>query len=829
MRVRLRFKKFMATILIAAMSIALIPMVFGDDTVLADGTITSVVIDNVTLPKKGEKPTTVGITTNASSEGYEIYDIQWFDENNSTAFEAFEEGKTYRLSIKMQNSSSAVFPNNVKNDVAVTVNGKNYVSEDSEQPGTACWWKTISPKTGMILWVYYKVPGYNCAVYYYENGGSGSMDMMQVEVNNELTLPNCSFNPPDSTKEFIAWKVTGYTANYLPGEKVKITQATTVTAIWGDVQTFKINFNMNGHGTSSSPITGIPRNSKVVDYLPIVSNDGDWIFGGWFKDADFQQPVEENDKITSNMDIYARWYKSVKAVTIGGVTEPVAGGTPTVSGITTNASSEGYEIYDIQWLDENSCAFEAFEEGKTYRLSIRLKNTSSVVFPNNVKNNVVVTVNGKKYASEDSEQPGTACWWETISPNTGMTLWVYYKVPSNVSISFNSNGGSSVTNQTITEGSKAKKPADPIKSGYTFGGWFTDSACTNSYDFDTVVTGNITLYAKWTAATTTSAPSTPAPETTTPDPVETPKLTSGVAHVQDIGNVTVYADSDGVLTLGTTGQSKRIEEITINFENNTPYSGTLEYRVHVQDKGWMEWVPAGTKCGTEGLSLRIEAIEIRLTGELAEYYSVEYCVHIQDYGDMQGWVHDGALAGTTGESKRIEQLKINIVPKGIDETTAVMYRVHVQDYGWEKSYACNGAMSGTSGESKRLEGIELFLSGVQYSGGIKYKTHVQDYGWQGWCYDGEMSGTQGESKRLEGICIELYGEIANYYDIYYRVHAQDIGWMGWAKNGECAGTAGRSARLEGIQIVLVPKGSPAPDTYYDGISSVTEKSFVEGF
>ena len=160
---------------------------------------------------------------------------------------------------------------------------------------------------------------------------------------------------------------------------------------------------------------------------------------------------------------------------------------------------------------------------------------------------------------------------------------------------------------------------------------------------------------------------------------------------------------------------------------------------------------------------------------------------------------------------------------------SVKYRVHVQDYGWEKSYATNGAMSGTSGESKRLEGIELFLSGTQYSGGIKYKTHVQDYGWQGWSYDGEMSGTQGESKRLEGICIELYGEIANYYDIYYRVHAQDIGWMGWAKNGECAGTAGRSARLEGIQIVLVPKGSPAPSATYEGITAVTDMAFVEGF
>ena len=98
---------------------------------------------------------------------------------------------------------------------------------------------------------------------------------------------------------------------------------------------------------------------------------------------------------------------------------------------------------------------------------------------------------------------------------------------------------------------------------------------------------------------------------------------------------------------------------------------------------------------------------------------------------MQGWVKDGALAGTTGESKRIEELKIRIVPKNSGSSMSVKYRVHVQDYGWEKSYATNGAMSGTSGESKRLEGIELFLSGTQYSGGIKYKTHVQDYGRNG--------------------------------------------------------------------------------------------------
>ena len=409
--------------------------------------------------------------------------------------------------------------------------------------------------------------------------------------------------------------------------------------------------------------------------------------------------------------------------------------------------------------------------------------------------------------------------------------------PSICTVSFNANGhGAAPEAQSLYSGDKAAKPSDPIASGYTFGGWYKDSACTTAYDFNSAVTCNLTLYAKWTSVTTSPVPTTPAPTiptpTTpapTPEPMATPKLTTGIAHVQDIGDVSVAVGSDGVLTIGTTGMGKRLEQITINFENNTPYSGTLQYRVHVQNIGWMEWTDAGKKCGTEGQSLRIEAIEIRFTGELADYYSVEYCVHIQDYGDMQGWVKDGALAGTTGESKRIEELKIRIVPKNSGSSMSVKYRVHVQDYGWEGAYASNGQMSGTSGESKRLEGIELFLSGTQYSGGIKYKTHVQDYGWQGWSYDGEMSGTQGESKRLEGICIELYGEIADYYDIYYRVHAQDIGWMAWAKNGECAGTAGRSARLEGIQIVLVPKGEPAPGATYEGITAVTDKAFVEGF
>ncbi len=145
----------------------------------------------------------------------------------------------------------------------------------------------------------------------------------------------------------------------------------------------------------------------------------------------------------------------------------------------------------------------------------------------------------------------------------------------------------------------------------------------------------------------------------------------------------------------------------------------------------------------------------------------------------------------------------------IDCKVGVKYRTHVQKYGWQ-NYVYNGSMSGTSGKSKRLEGINIELTNPQGAGGIRYRTHVQRKGWQDWRYDGKMSGTSGKSLRLEAIQIELTGGLATYYDVYYRVHCQRFGWMGWAKNGERSGSAGYSRRLEGIQVVLVKKGDPAP-------------------
>lgn len=72
-----------------------------------------------------------------------------------------------------------------------------------------------------------------------------------------------------------------------------------------------------------------------------------------------------------------------------------------------------------------------------------------------------------------------------------------FKLSGGVKVSFETGEGSKVDFQTTADG-KLVKPADPTRDGYTFGGWYTDEACAQAYDFSTPVTADLTLYAKWT-------------------------------------------------------------------------------------------------------------------------------------------------------------------------------------------------------------------------------------------------------------------------------------------------------------------------------------------
>ena len=85
---------------------------------------------------------------------------------------------------------------------------------------------------------------------------------------------------------------------------------------------------------------------------------------------------------------------------------------------------------------------------------------------------------------------------DTITVNANTTVFaVWETIPvTYYTVTFDSNGGSAVTAQSIEAGQKATKPADPTKDGYDFKGWTLNGS---AYDFNTAVNGNITLVAIW--------------------------------------------------------------------------------------------------------------------------------------------------------------------------------------------------------------------------------------------------------------------------------------------------------------------------------------------
>ncbi|RRJ94614.1 hypothetical protein Ga0100231_009920 [Opitutaceae bacterium TAV4] len=91
--------------------------------------------------------------------------------------------------------------------------------------------------------------------------------------------------------------------------------------------------------------------------------------------------------------------------------------------------------------------------------------------------------------------PGTILPNGTLANNIAAWLTVPTNPPVQYTVTFDSDGGSAVPPQTVNHGATATQPANPIKTGYTFAGWYNGATV---YDFDTLVTGDLTLTAHWT-------------------------------------------------------------------------------------------------------------------------------------------------------------------------------------------------------------------------------------------------------------------------------------------------------------------------------------------
>lgn len=172
----------------------------------------------------------------------------------------------------------------------------------------------------------------------------------------------------------------------------------------------------------------------------------------------------------------------------------VAGGTS--DGRVTVSFPKEYNIPDLEWKVEwkeygSLITTDVFEAGKYYKDTIISNADGSPTtylgkylaeYDLCVNEKTNYYINGKFLEAEDLYKP--------------------FHCPDGYIVTFETNGGSDIEQQTLTYGKKAQKPADPVKADddsftYTFAGWFADEDLKTAYNFDTVVDKDITIYAKW--------------------------------------------------------------------------------------------------------------------------------------------------------------------------------------------------------------------------------------------------------------------------------------------------------------------------------------------
>ncbi len=301
------------------------------------------------------------------------------------------------------------------------------------------------------------------------------------------------------------------------------------------------------------------------------------------------------------------------------------------------------------------------------------------------------------------------------------------------------------------------------------------------------------------------------------------------SHVQTYGWLESVADGE---ISGTQGQKKRMEALCIYLNDNIQddegniITGAIEYQAHCQKYGWMDWVSEGEIAGTLGESKRMEAIRIRLTGEISNFYDVYYRVHSSKWGTL-GWAKNGEESGTNGYSKAIESIEIKLVEKSVEEApvqdtrayldTELLGNCNFVTYIQEDEIQYTGGNNtilGNVGKKETIKAVALQIETGDinsfYTGGITYNVYVRDQGWLDAVSDGAVAGLPDQNKPVEAIKITLDGELQKYCDVYYRTYLEEYGWLDWAQNGQASGSTKIDRKIEALQIKIVYKGASAP-------------------
>ncbi|WP_459187661.1 InlB B-repeat-containing protein [Parabacteroides sp. APC149_11_2_Y6] len=214
---------------------------------------------------------------------------------------------------------------------------------------------------------------------------------------------------------------------------------------------YTVSFESNG-GSGLSPVK-VPEGGKVTKPGdPIKEGE---TFLGWYKETAFTTVWDfEKDVVTQNLSLYARWAKPEQQVY-------------TVS-FETNGGSEVAPL-------------KVIEGDKLAKPTDPVKTDCS-------------------FLGWYIDAALTEAWqFNTYTVKGNLTLYARWSNPGEVvyTVSFDTDGGSEIEAVSVLDKETVLKPANPEKTGFEFKGWYSDPEKVTVYDFESLVTADITLYAKW--------------------------------------------------------------------------------------------------------------------------------------------------------------------------------------------------------------------------------------------------------------------------------------------------------------------------------------------
>ncbi|NMO94940.1 InlB B-repeat-containing protein [Paenibacillus lemnae] len=290
-----------------------------------------------------------------------------------------------------------------------------------------------------------------------------------------------------------------------------------ITLIPGKVTValYTVTFDSQG-GSAVKEIADVTSGTTINK--PQAPTKAGYTFEGWYTEAEEGSHAWdfEEDKVTSDLTLYAKWTRHSAEIEIGSVSGKP--GTKVSVPVTVTESTYGISKYDLQIdFDEESLEISGIT-GNDDRFQSNKNNDAGwleALWKDHagdspmVEGDTLFTVTFD--IKEDAEPGDTALTvdtddlsvWDWSAEEMEITL-----IPGKVTVeakqytvAFDSQGGSEVDDiADVTSGTTINKPQAPTKAGYTFEGWYTEAEeGSHAWDFEEdKVTSDLTLYAKWT-------------------------------------------------------------------------------------------------------------------------------------------------------------------------------------------------------------------------------------------------------------------------------------------------------------------------------------------